>query len=75
MFGGHLDSDLGHPRPPLQGLHALSQPGALLRRQRDQLEPERAIPAVRGGRRSSQGVGSQTVQGKQERSQTGLNHS
>lgn len=61
LFSGSVHSHLGYPRPTQ--LDALSWRGALIWHQRDQLEPERALPAVRRWRRNSQSVGPATVQG------------
>lgn len=61
LFSGSVHSHLGHPCPTQ--LDALGRRGALLRHQRDQLEPERTLPAVRRRRRNSQSVGPATVQG------------
>lgn len=64
MLRGSVYSHLGHPRPAQ--LHALRRRGSLFRRQRDQLEPERTVPAVRGRRWAPEGVGPATVQGKEQ---------
>lgn len=50
---------LGYPRPAK--LDALSQRGSFVGHQRNQLEQERAVPAVRRGRRAPEGLGPATV--------------